>query len=458
MGSRNLTGGAGFRPAFAGRRDLVTFLDQLSHATADNFYAVYKAPLGGGAHLAVKECDPDTPFVVGSAIPGLSFTPGQTIILGSNSGQPGDVINGAPPPGRGGGSRFGQTVIRRTVNLTILPPVPPEPPPPPCPLPITGKTYIGITGSPISTLRAWLYADGVPGALIGPSVGLDFTWSFGSSGGFDMQRVHSLGDVVIFKARKSSRHWLVTWDCVAGTLATIDLGLDNCSTPIWPGTGTDAYFQQYDGATLRLYKVAIGATGTLNLTTALVGNPLTQSGLTVPRHLFVTGTDFQVPALLAGAVVIPSLSPDVSLDWLLGTGRQTVAGATDLGVSNVSASLRAMNGYRIAGDRAARATVGYSTPTTYAATVGIMPVAPASPETPLVNIAWDLRDVSYCYPSPDETELVLYDVIFQTDPLGSQFKFARISAMQTYEDDCVLPRIEALATANGRPNRMLPRD
>ena len=91
------------------RRDLRGVLERNRQQTADNRWADYVRPIGNDRHL-VRNFDNSQVYVVGSAFPGISFAPGSSVILASNTGQPGEIVIGMPSADRRGG--FTHPVVR----------------------------------------------------------------------------------------------------------------------------------------------------------------------------------------------------------------------------------------------------------------------------------------------------------------------------------------------------------
>lgn len=72
---------------------------------ADLRPAIYVRPYGLGFHVVKNACN-DQEYVVADATGSVTFSPGQTVALGSFTGNPGEFILGKPPAGYGGASGY----------------------------------------------------------------------------------------------------------------------------------------------------------------------------------------------------------------------------------------------------------------------------------------------------------------------------------------------------------------
>ena len=84
-----------------GQRGVPAILERNRQLTADNRWGIYVGPLGRGRHR-VKLPHSDQTFIVSSSSPLASFTPGAAVIIGSNTGRPGEVLLGLPSSGKVG--------------------------------------------------------------------------------------------------------------------------------------------------------------------------------------------------------------------------------------------------------------------------------------------------------------------------------------------------------------------
>lgn len=452
MASESHTQGRGFRRIAPTRRpDLRQVLDRQRQAEADNRRAVYVRPLGRGLHLVRNVCN-DQEYRVGSGQGALTYKPGAQVLLGSHTGTAGEVILGLPGP-TSGASGFALSASPRTAGYRVTPPAEPPPPGPSCPLPITGKSYLGIwVDFGAKELHPWLYLDGAYQGSAGPTV--TYAGLLSTAQGF--ARVHSSGDVVIFKTRSSGQDNFVTWDVVAGTLSVLQTGLDPMGGPIWPGSGTTVYFQEAFSALgvshLQLYAATVGASGVMNPLTAASGpeyQDLTDS-LQVPSAIASTGIDVQVPSLWSGetgdGVAVPYAVPGGG--WSAGQERVLVSGTSNAVEGP---------GHAVSGNRSARSTYFES----FAVTIGLLPAGPGSPEVAVFSEAdygSILQAVGHLAPSPDKADLVCYPFELQSDGAEADklFRF-QVPAGGVIPGGCELPRITIEAGPEGVPTYMLPR-
>lgn len=445
MGSRTKTQGRGVHPALAGRRDLLAFLDRITQQTASIRYAVYVKPLGNGLHRVKNFCN-EQEYTVGTAIPDLSYRPGVTVQLSSNAGGEGEIIVGGPPPGRGGA--FAAAEEFRGAVYTIKKPSG-------CPLAITGKSYLGIfIDYGAEELHAWNYLDGAYQSVAGPVV--SFAGIVNFPAGAAMQRIHSQGDKVVFNRATidgDTSTAVVTWNVAAGTLNVCDTTLpsgDNTDI-LWPG-GVSVFFAEQPTGEIQLYQVSIGATGTLNLAAAAVGDRFIDG----TGELFTTqvactagGADFQLPAFVfsdPAAVAVPYFAGS----WNPGMGRQLASGTEDPGSNGP--------GYPVTGNRAARLTYFPD----FTNTVALLPAAPGSPEVPIFgNGDYELPSDMFLQVSPDKEDLILYPVVLTGEPATNRpLLRLHIPSSLPIPTGCTLPRFEVEPSAvNGEvPQTMLPRN
>lgn len=115
MGSASHGQGIPQRPGLVSSRDIRAIDQRLREKHADIRPALYVRPLGNGRHL-VKNQSNDVPYKVGSLV-GNTFSKDSHVLLGSNTGHPGEVILGGPPPGKKGGAEFGTVSNRRSLTF-----------------------------------------------------------------------------------------------------------------------------------------------------------------------------------------------------------------------------------------------------------------------------------------------------------------------------------------------------
>jgi hypothetical protein len=150
MGSQSHLQGVPQRPGLASRRDFISVQERHREISADIRDAIYVRPLGRGLHLVRNFCN-DKEYVVGAAVP-VSYSPGSKVFLASNTGHPGEVIMGGPPPGRRGASIFGNVTVLRSAPVLIEAEEGSHP-------------YLAVSFSG-TTIYAYSYTDGTFGAEI----------------------------------------------------------------------------------------------------------------------------------------------------------------------------------------------------------------------------------------------------------------------------------------------------
>ncbi len=322
-----------------------------------------------GLTVVKSECN-EQEIVVGN-VSGLTFAPGASVMIGTNTNRPGKAIIAGAPPGRMGASLVPQDYATRTYGSA------PEtgPPPPVCPVSLTGRTYIGFLNHiSSSTVYAFLYNDGTyVSTIASKSYASSLT---GIRAGRVMRSNSSAGDVVVFGAQDLSFNvCYVTWDLAANTFAIATTGLDTTGHGGPVLNGLDLYFSKYRSSPkgISLYKIAVGASGAVNLSTALQGSALLNSNLTVFSSSLSHsgGANFDVPgATLSGAEVVPYFTGGA---WNVGSSRALLAGLASSGNRGGDNT-----GYPIGASRSLRLTyyLGASTPMQ----LGVLPAGPGTPE------------------------------------------------------------------------------
>jgi hypothetical protein len=283
MASRDSSPGQGFYLNLLGKSSLPAVLAGFAQQTADlrnEVYVIGPAEVPGWFFVA-NACNPQ-PYRVQS-LNGVNYAPGTKVILGnqgSGKGGPEFIIGSV---GQAGGS---EVSVSTSVTFGTFPVIQPPPPTPPCAIQIPNHRYLGIIRDSSNVLRVFLYLDGTIGSQLGSS------WdpasdSVGAS--FPAVRIHPR-DVVVFPVQTLGvppyHFQLATWDPAAGAPAILDTtavygGLGGNFTPGWawrPGTG-ELYFLTYTHDIPsgdyyhQVYKVTVGASGTLSLGGAAVGTP-----------------------------------------------------------------------------------------------------------------------------------------------------------------------------------------
>lgn len=393
----------------------------------------YVQPLGGGFHLVRRDCN-EAPYEVSSST-GATYREGETVAVAGEAGLRGEIIIG---PAATATADYPTVALGLRLDLNI--PVP-EAPAPVCPVSIQGKTYLGIyADQSAEILYAYNYLDGAYVSTAGTYNYSAGTLTISGTPGFQLVT----GGKVIFQGRQGARDRIMTWDVAGGTLANLNSDISQIGGPVWDG-GAWLYFQESyslgDGVHLALYRCAIGASGTFNYVTGLVGAELIDAtfALEVPLHLLCNGAGhFQAPSFFPtspAAIVIPY---HTGAGWTLGTGRETIAGAADTATGS--------NGYPVSGNRSAR--ISYTT--LGAANVGFMPTGPTSPEVAMFPASWGLTDLLDLSVSPDGTQLALYGV-------NGADVLLRLPAQVQGEmpDGCTLPTIAVEPGPEGQPSAML---
>ena len=141
MAGSHHTGRRSWRPSTVRGRNLSSMLDGRRQAEADLRRVLYVRPYGYGFHVVKNLCN-DEEYVVADGL-GFkrTFAPGTVVMLGSQTGHPGEMLISGPPSGMGGASAFPvSAAVRSGYGPT---------PPPPAPDPINwgGLGYIGLSGA-----------------------------------------------------------------------------------------------------------------------------------------------------------------------------------------------------------------------------------------------------------------------------------------------------------------------
>ncbi len=105
MAGSHHTGRRPNRITSIGRRDARAIADARRVSEADLRMAIYVRPDGLGIHIVKNPCNDET-YKVADATAGATFSAGAAVVLGSFSGNPGEVILGRPPAGFGGASGY----------------------------------------------------------------------------------------------------------------------------------------------------------------------------------------------------------------------------------------------------------------------------------------------------------------------------------------------------------------
>lgn len=429
--------GRGHRPlALSGDPVLAALTEQRAPVTLRQ----YVGPLGNGWHLVRRDCN-ESPYEVSSST-GATFREGETVAVVGESGMRGEIIIG---PAATATADYPTVSLALSISLDI--PIPETASS--CPTPITGKSYLGIRDDG-SSLYAYRYADGIYVETLGS---YDYT-AAGWASLANFQRVGTEADTVIFYGRKDGSDHVLAWDIDGAATYELDTTTDDIGGPIWTGGG-DIYFCRNfsDGAGvhLTLHKVALYATGTVDLGATQQGDEMLDDtfSLTVPSGnlLASTGPKLQVPCFWFATgteVVIPYWSAGT---WNLGAGRATIAGPEDNGVQSCGYAA-AVGGYSV---RISYVTLG-------APNVGVMPSGPGSPEVALLPADWEIISIENLSLNPGGTQVALFPV--QVDGESDlQNKLLRVPLQgSAFPSGCPLSRIEVEPSPEGLPGIMLCRD
>jgi hypothetical protein len=116
LGSQSHSTGTPQRPGLASSRGAVAIAAHRRETEADMRMAVYVQPLGKLWHLVKNYCNDQVYRVTSRA--GLTFSPGSVVVLGSNTGHPGEFIISEPAGGRRGASVQGTVTVLRTAPFS----------------------------------------------------------------------------------------------------------------------------------------------------------------------------------------------------------------------------------------------------------------------------------------------------------------------------------------------------
>lgn len=388
-----------------------------------------------GLTVVRSQCN-EQEIVVGN-VSGLTFAPGSSVMIGTNTNRPGKAIIAGAPPGRMGASRVPAEISRTTYGTAPVVPAT-------CPVSRTGRTYLGIyDDSAAETLYAFNYTDGEYQGLAG-------SISYAAAGlalevNPHFQRAHTAGDTVVFFSSAGAGWQVCTWDVDAATLAVLEVDPAAFAGPIV--AGSDIYFSSWDAPFLKLYRVDLGASGTWNEPAALVGvayedltgllfvpDNLSHSGgvnFDAPAFWFATSTEVRVPYFSGGA-------------WNLGAGRAVVAGVDDPGTGD--------DGYAVTGGRSLRVTYLPGG----APALGLLPAGPGTPETSLLPADWSVDTLFNLSISPSKAEFCVF-----LGTSGETDQIVRLGIGDSFElEGCPVPGItvEPAASPAVVPPFMLCRD
>jgi hypothetical protein len=365
--------GRGYRPlALAGD----PALDALSEQRAPITLRQYVRPLGNGWHLIKRDCN-DAPYEASSSR-GATFREGETVAVVGEGGLRGEIIIG---PAATATADYPTVALGLNLSLDIPPPPPTEPEPPPvvCPVSLTGRTYIGFLDNfATSTVYAFLYADGAyQSTIASKSYAAVFA---GIRAGRVLRSHSSSGDVLVFGVQQLSTFNVayVTWDLAANTFAMATTTLDTTGHGGPVLDGLDLYFTKFRTSPrgISLYKIAVGASGAVNLTTALQGAALLNGSLTVHSSSMshAGGANFDVPgATLSGVEVVPYFTGGA---WNVGSGRSLLAGLASSGNRGGDNT-----GYAVGSSRSLRLTYHFGASSLRVA--ALLPAGPGTPEAAL---------------------------------------------------------------------------
>lgn len=428
--------GRGYRPlALAADRTL----DALTEQRAPITLRQYVAPLGNGWHLIRRDCN-EASYEASSST-GATFREGETVAVVGEAGLRGEIIIG---PAATATADYPTVALGLNLSLDIPAPAPANA----CPAAITGRSYLGIRDDG-TTLYAYRYTDGAYQETLGSYAYTAAGWSALAS----FQRVNTETEAVVFYGRKAGSDHVLAWDIDGAAVYELDTTSDHMGGPIWTG-GTDVYFSvnfsDVDGVHITLHKVALYATGTVDLGATQQGTELLDATgfLFVPDAILLwsTGPKFQIPCLwfeTGTEVVIPYWSGGA---WNLGAGRATIAGPEDNGVQSC--------GY--AASSGASARISYTI--IGSPNVGMMPSGPATPETALIPADWSIIAVENMSLNAAGSQVALFPV--QVDGEGDlQDKLLRLPLQGlTFPTGCPLNRITVEEAPEGLPTFMLCRD
>lgn len=345
MGSRWHTFGQGDDLSQVGRRGLRAILSSQSIRTADNRTAIYVSPAGNGLHNVRNLCNTQI-YKVGSLVGNQTFSAGAVVLLGSQHGQPGELILGVAPYGMGGAS---QTVINASVSFGGFTSVPYSPPTTAtCPAAAPGHSYLVMQqNSGTNGMEFTEYADGTPGTVL---QSFDLTpwltggfFPYGPPSGTTLQRLHPQGDVITFLQPRhyggspspggSVSYLMVVWDLSTGNRWEADfdfstgnggpwaLGSPPVTGPAWKAGSTELFWAVPSGS---------GASSALQLFKISVPIPVPNAAVTLPGAATMVGpslsfdaTDHSVAGIVAGTarVIVGDFTFDLGANvWSLDGG------------------------------------------------------------------------------------------------------------------------------------------
>jgi len=127
MAGSHHTGRRSWRPSTVRGRNLSSMLDGRRQAEADLRRVLYVRPYGYGFHVVKNLCN-DEEYVVADGL-GFkrTFAPGTVVMLGSQTGHPGEMLISGPPSGMGGASAFPVSAAVRSGYGPVPPTLEPEP-------------------------------------------------------------------------------------------------------------------------------------------------------------------------------------------------------------------------------------------------------------------------------------------------------------------------------------------
>lgn len=226
MAGSHHTGRRSWRPSTVRGRNLSSMLDGRRQAEADLRRVLYVRPYGYGFHVVKNLCN-DEEYVVADGL-GFkrTFAPGTVVMLGSQTGHPGEMLISGPPSGMGGASAFPVTSAVRSGYG----PTPAEPEPA---IDWGGLGYIGLSGEVLdigstpSTYTVTPMAFDLTGAYlgIGDSIVVAATDAVGSSSpiyreGAVQTLIHGTTPVLAWCSFYDDKVRL--WDISAGTVTEVD--------------------------------------------------------------------------------------------------------------------------------------------------------------------------------------------------------------------------------------------
>ena len=288
------------------RRDLRGVLERNRQQTADNRWADYVRPIGNDRHL-VRNFDNSQVYVVGSAFPGISFAPGSSVILASNTGQPGEIVIGMPSADRRGGFTHPVKRFKPPHSSTDAG---------------TGKPYIGLNiNSSTGQGHAWNYIDGTWQSEIA-----QLDWSSQHTGSMGGSALFSYNPLAFgFRSGKS----IIVWNITDNTVTVTDRTAEHSTFFIMRGGVADTnqgriYFTETKGTPDRLWLVSADPDGVITQHTT-EGDAEIQGGEDgfVTNAYFWNGSELFGPVVDIGGtngyIAIEDTGPPVKLDdgtWL----------------------------------------------------------------------------------------------------------------------------------------------